>query len=133
MSARRVRLLTVAGILVLSVASATSIRAQAPGSDKGMAISKVERLNRAPVSKEILTVHLPKPTEHKLPNGLTVLILEQHKLPTVAFELSLRPGAIADPSPSMADFTADMLTEGSNSFERRDRGRGGRNGRNIAC
>jgi zinc protease len=96
--------------LVLSFAPAT--RAQEAGG-KSTELSKVERLNRAPVSKEILRVKLPKPTEHKLANGLTVLVLERHELPTVAFELELKPGAIADPTPGMASFTADMLTEGT--------------------
>src|SRR5580693_4875135 len=69
----------------------------AGGQDKAVPLSSVERLNRAPVSKEILKVKLPQASEHKLANGLTVLILEQHKLPTIALELDMEPGAIADP------------------------------------
>ncbi|MFZ0634424.1 MAG: pitrilysin family protein [Candidatus Acidiferrales bacterium] len=110
---RAVRVAGAFAAIVFIASFAAAQNQQAPGSDKGMALSKVERLNRAPVSKEILRVNLPKPTEHKLANGLTVLILEQHKLPTVTFELTLRPGAIADPTPGIADFTADMLREGT--------------------
>jgi hypothetical protein len=43
----------------------------------------VERKNKAPVSDEILRVKIPKPTEMTLPNGLTVLVLEDHRLPLV--------------------------------------------------
>ena len=37
--------------------------------------SQVERKNRAPVSRDMLRVKLPKPVEVKLKNGLTVLVL----------------------------------------------------------
>lgn len=89
--------------------------AQAPGGDKGTSLSKVERLNRAPVNKEILRVKLPKPGIEKLPNGLTLVLLEDHKLPTVAFNLWIRPGQLADPKdvPGVASFTAGMLREGT--------------------
>jgi len=83
------------------------------GQDKSVPLSKVERLNRAPVSKEILKVKLPQASTHKLANGMTVLILERHRLPTIALELEMEPGAIADPSPGLAKFTAEMLREGT--------------------
>jgi len=78
-------------------------------------ISKVVRLNRAPVSKEILRVQLPRPVVTKLRNGLTILVVEQHKLPTVAFSLWVKTGALADPRelPGLAHFTAAMLREGT--------------------
>jgi zinc protease len=81
----------------------------------GDSISHVERLNRAPVNKQVLQVHLPRPSETKLPNGLTVLVLEQHRLPTVAFTLWIKAGALDDPKdlPGLAKFTADMLREGT--------------------
>lgn len=100
------------GLTGLVLALAPSASAQEAGG-KSTELSKVERLNRAPVNKEVLRVKLPHASEHKLANGLTVLVLERHELPTVAFELELKPGAIADPTPGMASFTADMLTEGT--------------------
>jgi predicted Zn-dependent peptidase len=95
--------------------SATNARVQGPGGEKGTAVSEVQRLNRAPVSKEILRVKLPHPRETKLANDLTVLVLEQHKLPTVAFSLWLKTGALADPKdlPGLAKATAEMLREGT--------------------
>jgi predicted Zn-dependent peptidase len=95
--------------------SGTPARAQGPGGEKGIATSEVKRLNRAPVSKEILRVKLPRPRETKLANGLTVLVLEQHKLPTVAFTLWVKTGALADPKdlPGLAKATAEMLREGT--------------------
>ncbi len=79
--------------------------------------SKVERKNNAPVSNETLRVQLPKPVEAKLANGLTVLILEDHRLPIVLAELRLRgAGALFEPRalPGLASATAQMLREGTN-------------------
>jgi zinc protease len=86
-----------------------------PGS-KAIPLSKVERKNKAPVSDEILRVKLPKPTELTLPNGLTVLVLEDHRLPLVTARLNiLGAGALNDPAdvPGLANITAAMLKEGT--------------------
>jgi zinc protease len=78
--------------------------------------SKVERKNKAPLSTETLRVHLPRPIEAKLANGLTVLILEDHRLPNVLTELHLRrAGALFEPDnlSGLASATAQMLREGT--------------------
>src|SRR6201996_2604019 len=88
---------------------------QDPGS-KAIPLSKVERKNKAPVSDDILRVKIPKPTEIKLPNGLTVLVLEDHRLPLVTARLTiLGAGALNDPAdvPGLANITAAMLKEGT--------------------
>lgn len=88
---------------------------QDPGS-KAIPLSKVERKNKAPVSDEILRVKLPRPTELTLPNGLTVLVLEDHRLPLVTARLNiLGAGALNDPAdvPGLANITAAMLKEGT--------------------
>ncbi len=89
--------------------------ARAQQQDKSTPMSKVERLNRAPVNKEILRVQLPRPTIVKLPNGITLILIEDHKLPTVNFTLWVTPGQMGDPAdlPGLAAFTADMLREGT--------------------
>ncbi|HKW87478.1 MAG TPA: pitrilysin family protein [Candidatus Acidoferrales bacterium] len=100
-------------LAVVAVVGLAAIGASAQ--QKSEPLSKVVRLNRAPVNKEVLKVELPKPAVVTLPNGLTVLLLENHKLPTVAFSLWIRPGQLADPNdlPGLASFTADMLKEGT--------------------
>ena len=88
---------------------------QDPGS-KAIPLSKVERKNKAPVSDEILRVKIPKPTEITLANGLTILVLEDHRLPLVTARLSiLGAGALNDPAdvPGLANVTATMLKEGT--------------------
>ncbi len=75
-----------------------------------------ERFNRAPISKEILRVKLPKPVEATLPNGLTVLVLEDHRFPLVSVQLNISgAGALYEPAglPGVANMTASMLREGS--------------------
>jgi zinc protease len=80
--------------------------------------SKVERKNKAPVSREILRVKLPKPIEAKLKNGLTVLILEDHRAPFVTLQLHIGgAGALFEPADmaGLANATAQMLREGTQS------------------
>jgi zinc protease len=103
--------LTAALLIALAGLGADAARAQ----DKATPLSKIERLNRAPVNKEILRVQLPRPTVAKLPNGLTVILIEDHKLPTVAFSMWITPGQLGDPDelPGLASFTADMLRQGT--------------------
>ena len=80
--------------------------------------SKVERKNRAPVSKDILKVTLPRATEATLSNGMTVLIMENHRLPLISLQYNISgAGAIFEPSnvPGLAGITAQMLREGTTS------------------
>jgi len=89
--------------------------AQQPG-DKSTPLSKVVQLKRAPVSKDVLHVKLPKPYETTLPNGLRVLILEDHRFPLVTVSVFiLGAGATAEPAglPGLASTTAVMLKEGT--------------------
>jgi zinc protease len=112
----RLRTLSMLMTVLMLGGIAARVRAQGGAQEQhGASVSKVVRLNRAPVSKEILQVKLPRPVVSKLPNGLTLLVLEQHKLPTVAFSLWIESGAMTDPKdmPGLASFTADMLREGT--------------------
>ena len=86
------------------------------GGSKAIPLSKIERKNKAPVSSDILRVKLPRPVELKLDDGLTVLVLEDHRLPTVTMRLLIQgAGALNDPAdlPGLASLTASMLKEGT--------------------
>jgi len=108
------------GSLAAAVAAmlvATPLKTNAQDA-KSIPLSQVERKNRAPVSKEILRVKLPKPVETTLANGLTVLILEDHRLPTVTVQLQISgAGAIFEPAdrPGLASVTAQMMMQGTAS------------------
>jgi zinc protease len=77
---------------------------------------KADIKNRAPVSKDVLKLKFPRPYETKLPNGLTVLILEDHRLPAVNVQLQIKgAGGFNEPSNQrgLASLTATMLREGT--------------------
>src|SRR5213593_3479960 len=84
--------------------------------EHGTDTSKVERKGRAPVSKDLLKVTLPKPSEATLSNGLTVLVMENHRLPLISLQFNLSgAGAVFEPAnlPGLAGITAQMLREGT--------------------
>lgn len=85
--------------------------AQAPKpSSKGLVIK-----GKAPISKEVLKVKLPRAFETKLSNGLQVIVLEQHKLPTFNMLMIVLSGGLTDAQDQhgAAQFTAALLREGT--------------------
>jgi len=76
------------------------------------------RKGKVPVSNEILKIKLPRPVEADLPNGLHLIVLEDHRLPQISFQLII-PGAggFFDPAdqPGLASFTASLMREGTPS------------------
>jgi zinc protease len=57
----------------------------------------------------------PRIVRQELPNGLAVLVVEDHSLPLVQANLVLRSGFAADPAglPGVASLTAELLDEGT--------------------
>ena len=91
---------------------------QDSANDKDTPLSQVERKNRAPVSPETLRVSLPKPFETRLENGLTVMILEDHRSPVVSAELTIYGAGeqfVPLPEAGVANFTAQLLNKGTKS------------------
>ena len=84
--------------------------ANAPASFRGMV-----RMNRAPVSNEVLHVKLPRPVERQLSNGIKLLILESHRAPVVTLTISIPSSHLRDPAglPGVAEATAAMLQLGT--------------------
>ena len=62
-------------------------------------------------------VSLPPIVTRELPNGLKLLIVEQHELPLVDFALVVGSGGTVDPANKggVANLTSAMLTEGTAS------------------
>jgi zinc protease len=74
------------------------------------------RLNRAPVSKDVLRVHLPRPSKLTLENGLRVLIVEDHHSPMIFMTTAIvGAGEVYDPQsqPGLSEFTRLLLREGT--------------------
>ena len=76
----------------------------------------VVKKGKVPVSTALPMIKLPKAAEADLPNGLHLLVLEDHRLPQISFTIYL-PGAggYYDPAdqPGLATFTAGLMREGT--------------------
>ncbi len=107
-------------ILSLTVAVAQP-RTGAPA-QQGQSIKGADIKGRAPVSKEILKVNLPKGQEATLSNGLRVILLENHRVPTFTMQMVVMSGGLSDPADyhGLASFTAAMLREGTTSRKSKD-------------
>jgi zinc protease len=79
------------------------------------------RLNRAPVSDEVLKVKLPRPVERKLAIGLRLLILESHRAPTISLGIAIPSSGLRDPEgmPGIAEATAAMMMMGTTTRTQR--------------
>jgi zinc protease len=73
-----------------------------------------DRKNRAPVSHGMVAVKLPEATPTKLPNGLTLLTMEDNRFPLVWARFHVDgAGLVYSPAPGVAQVTAEMLDQGS--------------------
>jgi zinc protease len=95
--------------LTLALA-ASVVLAQQPQTLKGVVIK-----GKTPINKEALKFAMPKAYETELGNGLRVIALENHKLPTFTMQMVIMSGGLSDPAdhPGAAQYTATMLREGT--------------------
>jgi zinc protease len=72
---------------------------------------------RAPAPLPPHPIIIPTARETKLSNGLTVLVVEDTRLPLVSYRLALRVGTAYDPAelPGLTDMVAGLLPEGTQS------------------
>src|SRR5215831_9184994 len=101
-------------VVIFALSVVTAQRSGAP-QQQGQSIKGADIKGRAPVNKEILRVSLPKGQEVTLPNGLRVIVLESHRVPTFSMQMVFLTGGLADPSDyhGLASFTAGLLREGT--------------------
>jgi len=99
----------------ISLVLAAAILAQEPDSSAPQSFRGMVRMNRAPVSNEVLRVKLPRPVERPLANGIKLLILESHRAPTVSLTISIPSSNLRDPAglPGVAEATAAMMQLGT--------------------
>jgi zinc protease len=93
--------------LLVLVAAATGLQSVAGA-------QAVDR-SRAPTLGPPPKVSLPPIITRELPNGLKLMIVEQHELPVADFVLVVGSGGTVDPSgkPGVANLTSTMLVEGT--------------------
>jgi zinc protease len=110
--------------LALMSTSAVAQRAGAPPQTGpgGQSVVGAEIKGRAPVNKEILKVNLPKAQEATLSNGLRVVLLENHRVPTFTMQMVVLSGGLSDPANyhGLAQFTAALLREGTATRKSKD-------------
>jgi zinc protease len=104
--------------LLVALVSATSLAQGGPAPQSGPAGQTTKGAvikGRAPVSKDLLKVKLPKAEETTLPNGLQIVLLHSTKVPTFSMQMVLLSGGLSDPSDyhGLASFTAALLREGT--------------------
>jgi predicted Zn-dependent peptidase len=77
---------------------------------------------KAPVNQKLLKVNLPRGQEATLANGLRVVVLESHKVPTFNMQMVVLSGGLAD-NPDyrgLASFTAGLLRDGTSKRSSKD-------------
>jgi len=90
--------------------------AQGPGGQQAPSAKGVVIKGMAPVSNEILKVKLPRPQEVDLPNGIHLMVLEDHRFPQISLQVQIAgAGGYYDPADlvGLAGFTASMMMEGT--------------------
>jgi zinc protease len=101
--------------LMCALPSAVSAQGQEPAPSPAKA-SQMKGL--APVNKEPLKITLPRPAEADLSNGAHLMVLEDHRVPSVSFQIMMMgAGGYYDPQglPGLADTTASLMDEGTTS------------------
>jgi len=70
---------------------------------------------RAPAPARLRPVRFPPFREVALPNGMTLLLVENHEQPTLSVSLSFRAGTVYDPAgkEGVAAIVAELLTKGT--------------------
>ncbi len=102
-------------LIILSIVLAALGFSQAPQGQMPQSVAGVVRLHKAPVSNEVLKVKLPRPVETKLANGMKLLVVESHRVPSISLHMTVPSGDLRDPEdiPGIADATAALIRLGT--------------------
>ena len=108
-----------AGLLTLAepalLAAQESPRAQQPTDFTG-----VQLKNRAPISNEVLKVKFPRPSESRLKNGMELMVLEEHRSPTIQVEIAVPASSLNDPEgTAISGATASLIRLGTKTRDAR--------------
>jgi zinc protease len=116
MSISRFPAAALAGALAIAGSGELIVGQAGPTAPPQSATTQMVLKGKAPVSADVLKVKLPRPQEADLPNGLHLIVLEDRRLPQVAFQIVI-PGAggYFDPEGKvgLASLTAQLMREGT--------------------
>jgi zinc protease len=80
-----------------------------------MASAQVKLVDKAPGVPPAPAFKLPPVAERRLPNGMRVLVVENHEQPIVSFSVMVRSGGLSEPDDKagLAQMTAGLLDQGT--------------------
>ena len=112
----------VALVLIMLVSSLAFGQGAAPAGQGGQTTKGAVIKGKAPVNKEVLKVKLPRAEEATLKNGLQIILLPMHKVPTFNMQLVVLSGGLADKPDyrGLSSFTATLLREGTTKRSSKD-------------
>jgi zinc protease len=105
-----------AAAFLVMLSAAASGRSQTAAPQPGDTVMVLK--GKAPVSHDVLKIKLPKPGETDLPNGLHLMVLEDHRLPQIGVQIIISgAGGFYDPAGrfGLAQYTAQMMREGTST------------------
>ena len=106
----------IVALILIVLVSSLAFGQGAPQTGPGQQTTKGAVIKgKAPVNKEVLKVKLPRAEEATLKNGIQVVLLPAHKVPTFNMQLVVLSGGLADKPDyrGLASFTAALLREGT--------------------
>jgi len=112
------RTMKAAATIVACALAAASLAAQAPAERPPAPAKPTQMKNLAPVNKEVLKITLPRASESDLANGAHLMVLEDHRVPSISFQILISgAGGYYDPPdlPGLADTTASLMDEGTST------------------
>jgi len=102
--------------LFLALGMSLSPLHAAPTPSASSAPAELDR-SHPPKAGPLPEVALPKTVSETLPNGLRLVVLPDHRQPTVTYRLLIRSGALYDgDSPGLADLCANLLNKGTTTL-----------------
>jgi zinc protease len=112
----------VVALMLVALVSSMALGQGGPAPQSGSPTKGTVMKGKAPVSKEVLKVKLPKAEEATLPNGLRVVVLRNDKIPVFNMQMVILSGGMSDKADyhGLANFTATLLREGTTTRSSKD-------------
>jgi len=108
--------ITFIGMLAIAMTASAGGQVPAGGQQEPPPSAGLVVKGKAPVSNDVLKVKLPKPQEADLANGLHLMVLEDHRLPRISFQIIISGAGGYYDAPAMiglSNYTAQMMREGT--------------------
>ena len=105
-------------VIIPILALASLMAQEAPRTQQPTDFKGVVLKNKAPVSSEILKVKFPRPVESRLKNGLELMVLEDHRSPTIQVEIAMPASSLNDPgSVPISAATSALMRLGTKTLD----------------